>query len=62
MGTKQIDLRVAGLDCESEAAAIERGLRGSPGLLALKVYTKSAKVALNYDPDRASPGALKEKL
>jgi len=37
MGTKQIDLRVAGLDCESEAAAIERGLRGSPGLLALKV-------------------------
>ncbi len=60
--SKQIDLRVANLDCESEAAAIERGLRDFPGLVGLKVYAKSARVALTYDPDRTSPEALKEKL
>ena len=62
MNTKQMDFRVAGLDCESEAAAIERGLRDFPGLVGLKVYAKSARVALSYDPDRTSPDALKEKL
>ena len=62
MDTKQVDFRVAGLDCESEAAAIERGLRDYPGLVGLKVYAKSAKVALTYDPGSTSPDALKEKL
>ncbi len=58
----QVDFRVAGLDCDTEAAAIERGLRDFPGLISLKVYAKSAKVALTYDPDRTSPEALSEKL
>lgn len=62
MSTEQIDFRVAGLDCESEAAAIERGLRDFPGLVELKVYAKSAKVALTYDPARTTPEVLKEKL
>src|SRR5688572_20830901 len=62
MTTKQIELRVAGLDCESEAAAIERGLKDEPGLVELKVYPKSAKVSLAYDTDATSPDALKNKL
>lgn len=62
MNTKQVDFRVGKLDCESEAAAIERGLKGSPGLIELKVYPKSAKVALTYDPRVATPDGFKDSL
>ena len=62
MNTKQVDFRVAKLDCESEAAAIERGLRGAPGLIELKVYPKSAKVALTYDPGVATPDGFRASL
>ena len=59
---ERLDLRVAGLDCEHDAAAIERGLRGTPGLLDLTVSPKSAKVALTYDPAVLSPEAVREQL
>ena len=59
---KQIELRVQNLDCEHDAAAIERGLADFPGLLALQVYPKSAKVAMSFDPADTSAEALKEKL
>lgn len=62
MHTKQIDFRVGKLDCDSEAAAIERGLKSFPGLLELKVYPKSAKVALTYDERVTNPESLKEQL
>jgi Cd2+/Zn2+-exporting ATPase len=62
MNTKQLDLRVTNLDCEHDAAAIERRLTGFPGLVTLKVYPKSAKVKIAYDPEAASPEVLKEKL
>ena len=47
---QQLELRVANLDCEHDAATIERGLAGFAGLTELKVYPKSAKVALSFDP------------
>ncbi|MCL4294566.1 MAG: cadmium-translocating P-type ATPase [Anaerolineae bacterium] len=59
---KQLELRVGNLDCEHDAAALERGLTGFPGLNALKVYPKSAKVAMAYDPAITTPEAVKEKL
>lgn len=59
MSDKQLELRVANLDCEHDAAAIQRGLSDFPGLVGLRVYAKSAKVALTYAPDRTSPEALK---
>lgn len=62
MDTKQIDFRVGKLDCESEAAAIERGLKGFPGLVELKVYPKSAKVSLSYNAEQTTPEAFKERL
>ena len=62
MAGKGLELRVANLDCEHDAAAIERGLAGFPGLKALKVYPKAAKVALDYDPAATTPEALREKL
>ncbi|MEM5774767.1 MAG: heavy metal translocating P-type ATPase, partial [Anaerolineaceae bacterium] len=48
--------------CEHDAANIERGLEGFAGLVGLKVYPKSAKVALTFNPDQTNPGALKQKL
>lgn len=62
MESKQVEFRVANLDCEHDAAAIERGLAGFSGLAGLKVYPKSAKVALSFDPAQTNPDALKEKL
>ncbi|HFD40582.1 MAG TPA: heavy-metal-associated domain-containing protein, partial [Anaerolineae bacterium] len=62
MNTHQIDLRVGNLDCEHDAAAIERGLTGFPGLVEIKIYPKSAKVSLHYDPAATSEEALRQKL
>jgi Cd2+/Zn2+-exporting ATPase len=59
---KQLELRVGNLDCEHDAAAIERGLAAFAGLENLKVYPTSAKVALTYDPAVTDPEHLKEKL
>lgn len=60
--SKQIDVRVANLDCEHDAGVIERGLEGFPGLIALKMYPKAARVTLTYDPERASPEGILQKL
>ena len=62
MSSEQLELRVANLDCEHDAAAIERGLAGMQGLDQLRVLPASAKVVLDYDPVQTSPAALKEKL
>lgn len=57
-----IEVRVSNLDCEHDAAVIERGLKGSPGLIELRVFPKSAKVRLTYDSQATSAPALREKL
>ncbi len=62
MQTKELEFRVANLDCEHDAAAIERGLQDFPGITDLKVYPKSAKVAIAYDPAATQPEIVSEKL
>jgi len=62
MESNKIEVRVSNLDCEHDAANIERGLEGFAGLVGLKVYPKSAKVALTFDPDQTNASALKQKL
>lgn len=62
MKASTYELRVANLDCEHDAANIERGLTGFPGIAGVKVYPKSAKVALTYDPTATSPAVLSGKL
>ncbi|MCO6453519.1 MAG: cation-translocating P-type ATPase [Caldilineales bacterium] len=57
-----LELRVGNLDCEHDAAAMERGLSGFEGLDALKIYPKAAKIKLSYDPEATDADALKEKL
>ena len=43
-GTQVRELRVANLDCDSDAAKIERGLQTARGIETLRVYPKAAKV------------------
>lgn len=62
MQTKELEFRVANLDCEHDAAAIERGLQDFPGITDLKVYPKSAKVAIAYDPAATQPEIVSKKL
>ena len=57
-----LDLRVQGLDCESEANAIRRRFEGFPGLEEMDIYPKSARVRLVYDPEQASADKLREEL
>lgn len=60
--SKRLELYVGNLDCEHDAAAIERGLASVAGIRELKVYPKSAKVALEYDAAATSPDALRDNL
>ncbi len=60
--TQTLEWRVANLDCEHDAAAIERDLRGFPGLVDLKVYPKAAKVRLTFDPTATDAEALRHRL
>ena len=59
---ERVELRVANLDCESDAAKIARGLKQLPGLAELTVYPKAAKVAMRFDPTATSLDALRNAL
>ncbi len=60
--SQRIELRVGNLDCEHDAAAIQRSLKDFPGILDLDIYPKAAKVVITYDPEQTSEEALQEKL
>ena len=57
-----LDVRVANLDCENDAAKIQRALREVPGVTDLTVYPKAARVAVRFRPDAASADTLKDRL
>ena len=60
--TERVQLRVAKLDCEKDAAAIDRAFRDMRGIEELNVYPKSAKVALTFDREQTSLDIIKKKL
>ena len=60
--SEELQVRVSNLDCEHDAAAIQRGMRTVAGVLALRVYPKAAKVVLTYDRAQTSPETLKRQL
>lgn len=62
MPNQELQLRVAHLDCDSDAAAIRRGLERVEGISDLQVYPKAAKVALRFDEKRISADAIKTSL
>ncbi len=57
-----VEFRVGNLDCEHDAAALQRGLSGLPGLADVRVLPKSAKVFLKFDSSKTSVDVLKHKL
>ncbi len=59
---KRVTFYVQHLDCENEAATIERGMRSAQGVRELKVYAKAAKVEIAFDPGTVTPEALIGKL
>ena len=62
MTDARVEFRVKNLDCESDAAKIVRGLAGAPGVIALRVYAKAAKVGITYAPVATSPDLLRDAL
>lgn len=62
MNNAKLDIYVGNMDCEHDAAILERGLQDFQGIVDLKVYPKAAKVSLTYNPETTSPEALREKL
>ena len=61
-GVVRLDLRVANLDCESDAHRIERGLGKLPSVTALIVHPKAARVQLQYDPKETTDEQLRKTL
>jgi Cd2+/Zn2+-exporting ATPase len=59
---QRLDVRVAGLDCESDANAIRRGFAGSHGLADLRVNPKAARVTILFDPRATTPETLRDQL
>lgn len=57
-----VELRVAHLDCEHDAAAIRRGLAEVKGLDDVEVFAKAGKVRLRYDPSATSVPDLARHL
>ena len=62
MPLQRLSLRVAHLDCENEAKAIERGLSNGDGIVELTVLPKSARVELVIDTEKTSADAVKATL
>jgi Cd2+/Zn2+-exporting ATPase len=62
MNNAKLDVYVGNMDCEHDAANLERGLQDFQGIVDLKVYPKAAKVSVTYNPETTSPQALREKL
>ena len=62
MDGSHLSLRVANLDCDSDASRIERGISGVKGVTKLKVYPKSARVDFEYDATAITPDRLKSAL
>ena len=62
MANDRLELRVANLDCESDAAKIKRGFADVGGVVDVEVMPKSAKVVIDFDPHATSPDAIRGHL
>lgn len=59
---QHVDLRVANLDCEHDASAIQRGLRNAPGLIDVQVWPRAAKIRITFDSDAGSVDTYRSAL
>lgn len=61
-GAGRLDMRVANLDCEHDAAALRRALERTPGVTAVEVRPLSGSVTLHFDPEKTGDGSLRQRL
>jgi len=59
---ESLDVRVANLDCESNAARIDRALKQRRGVKSVTVYSRAARGAVRFRPEEVCPDALREQL
>jgi|CXWL01.1.fsa_nt_gi Cd2+/Zn2+-exporting ATPase len=57
-----LDVRVANLDCDSDANRIGRALRAAPGVQDVAVSPKAARVVVQFDPAGTSEQRLRDTL
>ena len=57
-----LDVRVANLDCENDAAKIKRVLASTPGVSGVTVYPTAARVSVAFNPATTSPDAIGSQL
>ena len=58
----RLDVRVANLDCASDANRIQRALLAQPGVRELEVHPRAARVEVEFDPAATSGDVLKDML
>ncbi|AMV22611.1 heavy metal translocating P-type ATPase [Planctomyces sp. SH-PL14] len=60
--TQTLELRVAHLDCDNDAARLKRAMPHVPGLSSIEVMAKAGKIVLAFDPAATSGEALQQQL
>lgn len=60
--SEQLELRVANLDCEGDAAALRRTLENTMGVERIDVRPTSGTVTLRFDPHRTTAESLRRRL
>jgi len=60
--SEQLELRVANLDCHSDASALRRAMEGATGLERIDVRPTSGTVTLCFDPHRTTAEGLRRRL
>ncbi len=57
-----LDVRVAGVDCDNDASRLKASVEGLPGVLAVEVWTSSARLRASFDPATTGPEELRSRL
>ena len=60
--TEQLELHVANLDCDHDAATLRRGFQQVQGVSDLQVLPKAAKIRVTLDTDVTNAQAIEEHL
>ena len=60
--TEQLELHVANLDCDHDAATLRRGFQQVRGVSDLQVLPKAAKIRVTLDTDVTNTAAIEEHL
>ena len=62
MATETVRLPVQGMTCANCARSVERKLSATPGVVKATVNLEAANAAVEYDPGRVKPDALKDAV